>query len=87
MYILIKAKEQTGLKYTDIAEKTGLHKSAISKVLRGTGYASLAMHIRVGQAMGVSREAVQAAWREEQIAKIEAEIKASNTTIQELSET
>jgi hypothetical protein len=45
------------------------------------------MHIRVGHALGVSREAVQAAWREEQIAKIEAEIKASNTTIQELSET
>lgn len=78
MDILIKAKEKSGLKYSDITERTGLHKSVISKVLRGTTYASLAMYIKVGQALGVSKADIQKAWRKEQIGKIEAEIKSSN---------
>jgi cyanate lyase len=78
MNILIKAKEKSGLKYSDITEITGLHKSVISKVLRGTTYASLAMYIKVGKALGVSKADVQRAWRKEQIEKIEAEIEASN---------
>jgi transcriptional regulator with XRE-family HTH domain len=78
MDILIKAKEKSGLKYSDITKVTGLHKSVISKVLRGTTYASLAMYIRIGQALGVSKADVQKAWKKEQIAKIEAEIQASD---------
>jgi cyanate lyase len=78
MNILIKAKNKSGLKYADITKITGLHKSVISKILRGTTYASLAMYIKVGEALGISKLDIQQAWKKEQIAKIEAEITASN---------
>jgi cyanate lyase len=78
MDILIKAKKKSGLKYSDITKITGLHKSVISKVLRGVTYASLAVYIKVGKALGLSKEEIQKAWKKEQREKIEAEIKASN---------
>jgi transcriptional regulator with XRE-family HTH domain len=81
MDILIEAKKRSGLKYSDITDITGLHKSVISKVLRGTTYASLAMYIKIGKALGVSKADIQKAWKQEQIEKIEAEIRDSNKQI------
>jgi transcriptional regulator with XRE-family HTH domain len=78
MDILLEAKKKNRLKYADITEKTGLHKSIISKVLNGTTYASLSMYIKIGTVLGVPKKDIQQAWKKKQIEKIETEIAASN---------